>query len=163
MTTLKVLPMEEIKILKVIRVIGPNWNQFTGHLPYTRTLSKTYDYKNGDLLDANLLESIQKTYPNSTLVENRIILIEGELEERLKYIRGGSQKKFTINFFPYVDLPYERIHEMLGQEITSYLVDLTLRLNISEQNEKFQYIYESELCYIDFRQINDLVKTIQSV
>jgi hypothetical protein len=163
MKTLKVLPIEEIKILKVIRVIGPDWNNFTGHLPYTRTLSKTYDYKAGDLLDQNLLESIKKTYPNSLLVENRIILIEGELEERLRYIRGGSEKTFTINFFPYVDLPYERMHELLGKTMTSYLVDLKLRLDISEQNPKYQHIYDAELCYIDYRQIDDLVKTIQTV
>ena len=163
MTTLKVLQVEEIKILKIIRVIGPNWNRFIGHLPYTRTLSNTYDYKKGDLLDESLLESIKKTYPDSVLVENRIIFIEGELEERLRCIRGGSQKKITVNFFPYVDLPYERMHEILGKQMKSYLVDLTLRLDLSEQNEKFQYIYDSELCYINYLLIDELIKTIQAV
>lgn len=163
MTALKPLPVEEMKVFKVIRVVGPEWNWFTGYLPYTRTLSKSYDYKNGDLLDENLIAAIKKTYPNSSLVESRLIFLEGELEDRLKAIRGGSQKKFTVNFFPYIDYPYERMFELMGKEFTSYLFDFILRLDISEKNEKFNYIYDSDLCYIDFKIIDELVKTIQPI
>ena len=162
MPNFKPLPVDKMKVLKILRIVGPDWNWFTGYLPYLRTLSPTYDYKSGDLLDENLIEAIRKTYPASSLVENRLILFEGELEERLNAIRLGSQKKFTINFFPYIDYPYERMNELVGKEFKAYLFDFSLRLNISDQNEKYKYIYNSDLCYIDFREIDELVKTIQT-
>lgn len=163
MRTIRPLPIKEIKIFKVIRIVGPEWNQFIGYLPYTRTISKSYDHKNGDLVDESLITTIKKAYSNSSLVENRLILFDGELEDRLKAIRGVSQKKITINFFPYINYPYERICELMDRNFTSYLFDFTLRLDISEKSDKFNYIYDFDLCYIDYDKIDHLMETIQPI
>ena len=161
MKTLKLLPESEFKNLKIIRIVGPEWNSFTGYLPYQRILNEEYDYKQGDELDKNLLETIQKSFPNSNLSENRLIILEGDLEERLERLKYGSDKKFTVNFFPFIDIPIEQLPMHRGRSFNHYLMDFKLRLMISTQNEKYNNINESAICDIHYEKIDKLVETIK--
>lgn len=39
MKTIEFFPMNEFFVLKVIQIEGPEWNWFTGYLPYLRTFN----------------------------------------------------------------------------------------------------------------------------
>lgn len=161
MKTLKILPKSEFKNLKIIRVVGPEWNSFTGYLPYERTLKNEYDYEQGDELDKNLLEAIQKSFPNSNLLENRLIILEGDLEEQLNRLKSGSEKKLTVNFFPFIDIPIDQLLMHRGRSFNHYLIDFKLRLMISTQNEKYNNINDSVMCDVHYEKIDELIETIK--
>lgn len=163
MKTLKILPIEQIKALKLLKVIGPEWNRFTGFLPYLRDLTVHYNYKQGDDLDAVILESLKKDYPDSYLASNELMLYEGQLDQCLSTIRGGSRKNLEITFMPSIDIEsLSDITKIMTKTFTSYAIQLSLRLNMSEQNDKFANIYENMVCYLDTEQIDKLIDTLKS-
>ncbi|MFT3823923.1 MAG: hypothetical protein QM731_08380 [Chitinophagaceae bacterium] len=161
-TPIQLLPHEEFKVLKIIRIDGPEWNWFTGHLPYLRTFDpKTYDSMKGDLLDERILSTIQQNYPQATLRYNNDILFKGELEDNLKWIEGGTRKDITIQFFPLI--PYDIIAEFVGRDFFAYPFNFQLRLNLGSQNQKLEWIHDFFLCNLPHDKITELVKTIQPI
>ena len=160
MKRLKALSIDEMRVLKIIRVVGPDWNYFTGYLPYLRTLRKEYDINNGDYLDEHFIKTVKAAYPSSSLVESALLLFEGELEDRLNAIRGACTKDYSINFFPYINCPYEKLYELQSRIFTNYPTKFSLRLHIENNSDKIKHIHEYELCYIDYTKIDDIIKTI---
>lgn len=68
-TPIQLLPQDEFNVFKIIRIEGPEWNQFTGHLINLRTFNpKTYDSKKGDPLDEKINTDIQKNIHRPHLV-----------------------------------------------------------------------------------------------
>jgi len=101
MKTLELLPLNEFIVLKVIQIVGPEWNLFKGYLPYLRTYdSKKYNSYNGDFLDEIILNSLQQTLPQTKTVSTYEILFKGQLEEIMNIIKGVSLKDISIEFFP---------------------------------------------------------------
>lgn len=160
MNPFKFLPQHQHLNLKVISIEGPEWNGFTGYLAYARSLEETYDYVKGDELDIELLEVIQKSFPNSILSENCRIMLEGELDEGLENLRYGTIKTYTIVFIPQIDIPYEELRFHIGRSFTGYRMDFKMRLQINETNESYKYIPDSGICYINHEKLDNLITTI---
>lgn len=161
-TPIQLLPPEEFKVLKIIRIDGPEWNWFSGQLPYLRTFNpKMYDSKKGDLLDEKILLAIQQNYPHATLRLSNDILFKGELEDNLKGIEGSTRKDITIQFSPLI--PYDNIAEFVDRELFAYPFNFQLRLNIGSSIQKLEWIHDFFLCNLPYNKITELVKTIQPV
>jgi hypothetical protein len=161
-TPIHLLPPNEFKVLKIIRIDGPDWNWFTGHLPYIRKFDpKVYKSKEGDLLDKQILSAIQDIYPSSLLRYNNDILFTNELEDNLKAIEGGTRKEIIIQFFPL--LPYENLDRFIGRQLYAYPISFHLRLNFARQNDKVNLINDFFRCEIPFDKIENLVGTISAI
>lgn len=161
-TPIQLLPFEEFKVLKVIRIDGPEWNWFSGYLPYLRTFNpKTYDSKRGDLLDEKILSAIQENFPQAKVHYSNEILFKEELEDNLKRIEGGTRKDITFQFFPLI--PYDNIAEFVGREFFAYPFIFQLRINLGTSNQKLERIHEFFLCNLPYDKITQLVKTIRPV
>lgn len=159
---IQLLPAEEFKVLKIIRIDGPDWNRFTAHLPYIRTFNpEKYNSKKGDLLDEKILSSIKEIYPTSLLRYNIDILFKGELEDNLRYIERPTKKDIIIQFFPHID--YDQIRELEGREFSFYPLTFSLRIDISMDKENIQLINDFYRCDIPHAEINELVKTIRVI
>lgn len=80
MKTIEILPPEEFKVLKVIQIEGPQWNWFTGYIPYIRKFnSKEYNSEKDDIIDERLLLTLKQNYPNSFLRFSIDIFFKGQL------------------------------------------------------------------------------------
>lgn len=159
MTTLEFLPMNEFSVLKVIQIEVPDWNWFTGYLPYLRTFNtKIYDSKKGDFLDEKILETDKQNLPKSFLRFSEEILFKGQLEDRLRTLEGGSRKNVTIQFFPLI--PHEQVSTMLGRQFSVYPVRFDMRLLFKEGSEKKHNLLDFFLCNLSFDKIDDIVQTI---
>jgi hypothetical protein len=160
MKELELLPIEEISILKIIRVEGPEWNKFVGYLPYKRTFYPGYDQVNGDIVDEKLLNAIKGYFPNS-ISQYKLVLFKGELIEYLKTIRGNSSAKFTLKIWP--EIPYEIVHTKAGQTFHIYGIDLKFRVlfkpNKSSKGDLDQF-FSIEL---PFEELDEIAKTITAV
>lgn len=162
MTTIEFLPMNEFSVLKVIQIEGPEWNWFTGYLPYLRTFNhKVYDSQKGDYLDEKILETVKQTLPKSFLRFSEEILFKGQLDDRLRTLEGGSRKNVTIQFFPLI--PYEQAPTILGRQFAAYPIGFDMRLLFKEGSEKKHNILDFFLCNLPFDKIDDIVKTIKPI
>ncbi len=162
MTTIEFLPVDELKVLKVLQIVGPDWNKFTGYLPYLRTFNpKIYDHKNGDLLDQKILETMQHYFPNSRLRYNIEILFKGQLEDNLRTLEGGSRKKITLQFSP--DIPYEMLGKLAGQSFYAYPWEFEIRLLFNDSKERSELINGFYLCSLPFDNLDEIVKTIKPI
>lgn len=162
MKTIKLLPVDELKVLKVIQIEGPEWNRFTGYLPYTRIFNpKVYDNKAGDILDEKILSVIQHYFPKSFLRYNIEILFKEQLEDNLKTLEGGSRKKVTIQFSP--DIPYELLSKFSNRSFYAYPGEFEIRLLFNERSEKMEYINEFYLCSLPFDILDEIVKTVKPI
>lgn len=162
MTTMELLPMNEFYVLKIIQIEGPEWNWFTGYLPYLRVFyPKVYDSQNGDFLDEKILETVKQTLPKSYLRFSEKILFKGQLDDRLRTLEGGSRKIVTIQFFPLI--PYEQAPTMLGRQFTAYPVNFDMRLLFNEGNEKKHNILDFFICNLPYDKIDNIVQTIKPI
>ncbi len=159
MTTIEFLPTTDFKILKVIQIEGPEWNRFSGYLPYLRTFNpKQYDHKKGDILDEKILEALQHYFPNSFLRYNLEIVFKGQLEDNLNNIEGGSRKEITLQFSP--DIPYELVPQLVGKTLYAYPWKFEIRLLFSENNDRKNLINGFYICSLPYDKLDDIVKTI---
>lgn len=162
MTEIEFLSPEEFKVLKVIQIVGPDWNKFTGYLPYLRTFNtKVYDHKNGDIVDNKILEVLQNYFPKSFLRYNIEVLFKGQLENNLKTLEGGSRKKITLQFTP--DVSYDLLPKLVGRTFHAYPWEFEIRLLFNENNERSNLINGFYLCSIPFDKVDDIVKTIKPI
>lgn len=162
MTTIEILPVDELKVLKVIQIVGPDWNKFTGYLPYIRTFDPIiYDHKNSDLLDQKILEVIQLYFPDSRLQYNIEILFKGQLEDNLRTLEGGSRKKIILQFSP--NIPYEMFGKLKGQSFYAYPWEFEIRLLFNDSKERSELINGFYLCSLPFDKLDEIVKTIKPI
>lgn len=162
MTPIELLPMNEFSVLKVLQIEGPEWNWFTGYLPYLRNYNpNVYDSQKGDFLDEKILETVKETLPKSFLRYNEEILFKGQLENRLRTLEGGSRKNITIQFFPLI--PFEQAPTMQGRLFTAYPINFDIRLLFREGSEKKHNILDFFLCNLSFDKIDEIIKTIKPI
>lgn len=162
MKTIEFLPISDMRVLKVVQVIGQDWNSFTGYLPYLRIYNpEEYDHENGDLLDQEILNSIRHNYPKSFLRYNVDILFKDQLNDNLSFIDGGTKLKFKIQFTPQI--PFDLAPKLAGHTFYAYPKDFEVRMQFGEHNEKQQLINTFYLCSVPYEKIDSLIKTIESV
>jgi len=154
----QLLPNEKFRVLKVIRVDGPEWNKFTGFISYKRFLTPEYQSLTPDYVDDLIFETIKNIYPNPYLYVNKDILFEGEYEDILKSYQGGTSIDFTIRFSPTI--PYEMAAKLVGQEFFEYFPKFKFNLFLNPGNEKIKLIIDFVITYIPFDQIDDFNKKI---
>lgn len=121
---LSLLKPNDFKVLKVIQIEGPKHSWFTGYLPYLRNFTgdNGYNRSSSDLLDEKILDVIRQTLPDSFLKYSIDILWEGQLEENLQGIQGGSEKGLTIQFNPL--LPFDLAPQFVGKDFFAYPIRL---------------------------------------
>lgn len=159
MKTIEFLPAEEFRILKVIQIVGPEWNRFTGYLPYLRTFNpQKYNHDKGDILDEKILEAMQHYFPKSFLRYNIQVLFKGQLDDNLKTLEGGSRKEITLQFSP--DIPYDLLPKFANITFYAYPWEFQIRLLFGESNERKELINGFYLCSLPYDQLDDIVKTI---
>jgi hypothetical protein len=157
MKTLELLPLNEFKLLKVIQVVGPEWNLFKGYLPYIRS----YDPNNfeGDLLDEKILESLQQTLPQTKIVNTYKILFKGQLEEIKNTLKGACTKEICIELFPFI--PFEIASQFEGKTFTGYSLNLSIMLHWARNSDAQNNIQDVYICTIDHDKIDNFIKTIR--
>lgn len=162
METLHAVPIEQIRCLKIIRVIGLDWNPFIGHLPYLRSVKEGYDYRKSDILDDAIMERIKITYPNSILIASQLLLFTNQLERMLKSIEGGTMIPFHFIFTPQFDLDFQQILRVISAKTYyAYPFEFNLRLNLHPHSEKIQYIHHPGQCLLPYQEIEKLVETLE--
>lgn len=160
-TLIQFLSIEDFRVLKIIKIQGPEWNNFTGYIYYKRLLSKKYQSSTPDYIDDLIINSIKELYPGSTLVVNKDILFKGELEDILKGYTGGTSIDFTIRFTPQI--PYEKVFSLVGRKFHEYIPKFKLNLFLNEGNEKIHHISDFGIAYIPFEQIDDFNNRIKTI
>jgi len=156
------LPVEEFKVLKVIKVVGNEWNKFSGYLPYIRKFdSINYDSKIGDETDEKILTILRNSFPNSNLWINEEILFKGQLDNLLKSIEGGSRKLITIQFAPLIS--FNEAPGLAGQTFHAYPFGFDLRLQMGEDKEKMDLINDYFICNVPYKKIDEIIKTIKPI
>lgn len=158
--------VEDVRILRILRIAGPDWNRFTAYLPYTRSFERErFDnntgYDRGDVLDETLLAVIKQAYPRTDLYRNKLLLFKGDLENELQAIRGGVDKPSTIRLHPLFS--YTDIRELLGRTFPVRETELTLRVHLAPGHEKLEHIYSDFICSLHPDQLVGLWKTFQAV
>jgi hypothetical protein len=160
-TPIQLLNLNDLRVLKVIKVLGPDWNRFTGYLHYKRYLTKEYNSETTDILDELILAAIKDLFPDSRLWLNKNILFKGEYEDILERVKGGSSIELTIRFIPQI--PYDKIHELYGKDLSEYYERFKLNLMLGADSEKIQDIHKFAISYIPFEKIDEFSRLIKTI
>jgi len=160
-TPIQFLEINDFRVLKIIRIEGPEWNNFTGYFYYKRFFTKDYNSETNDLLDNLILKSIKELNPKSTLCVNKDVLFKGEFEDILKGYTGGTSIDLTIRFTPHI--PFDRIYEIAGKELYEYFPKFKLNLFLSENNEKLKHINNFAISYVPFDEIDNFGKLLKTI
>jgi hypothetical protein len=159
-TPIKLLSERAFRVLRVIRVDGPEWNRFTGFISYQRELTHNYQSGTPDYVDELIFETIKHIYPDAFLYVNKNILFDGEFDDILKSFQGGTSIDFTIRFSP--SIPYELVTNLVGQEFFEYYPKFKFNLFLNPDSEKIQHIIDYAIAYIPYPELEDFHKKINS-
>lgn len=166
---IEVLPFDKVKVLKIIRIHGPDWNRFTAYLPYLRTFDRDkFDrekgYDKGDTLDTELLFVVQQMHQGATLHRNSLILFTGQLEDELRRIRGGVDKPANVRFTPQVAYSNsDDIYKLAGKSFPIREIELRMRVLLSSDNERLSSVYSDFICPLPSEQLINLWEAVQAV
>ncbi len=158
---INILDKNDFKVIKVIKVIGPYWNLFTGYIIYCRPFTNSYNSETTDLLDVEILNGLKMQFPDSKLILSKSILFKGEFENIKRVYSCGHKIDFTINFMP--SITQEMLNEISGKELHSYSLELAMYLMIGSSDEKINEIQRFSIAYISFEQYNEFEKLVQTL
>lgn len=158
---INLLEQKDLKVLKVIRIVGPYWNLFTGYVLYRRPFSKTYNSDTSDLLDIEILNAIKKQFPDSNLVINKEIFFEEEYESIKKMYSNGHTFDFTITFLPLVS--HETLNELSKKRIYGYSQKFSISLMAGVNNEKVNDIQHFSMVSIPIEQYTEFEKLLKTL
>ena len=144
-TLIQFLDIDKFKVLRVVRVDGPDWNPFTGYVHYKRQFTKEYNSKTFDLLDNLIFDGIKQMYKNSVRYIDKDILFKGEYEDYLKIIKGGKSTKLTLRLTPQI--PHDRIWDLVDKELKEYHLPLQFEILLLGNDIRLNHI-------LDFGMIN---------
>jgi hypothetical protein len=162
MKQMKLLPLEDMKNLRVIEIQGNNYYWFLGYFAYLRDITPGYNTDAGDILDEQILKSFQSIYPDSHFRFSNNILFEGELDDNLKRVAGRIQKIITIQFCPI--LPFaSHPDEYLGKEFFAYPKQFQIRVADDSAIQSRQHLQDFYLCHIPHDLIKSLVESIYPI
>ena len=133
-TPIEVLKVDELRVLRVIRIEGPDWNHFTGYIHYKRILTPEYSAATIDLLDELIFNALKNLYSNSSRYYNVNIFFKGEYEDYLKTIRGATTLEFTIRLSP--EIRVANVWKLTGQRFTEYLPKFKCELYLDPDSDK---------------------------
>lgn len=158
-TTISILPIEEIRIIKQIMIISEysKKQEFSiGYILYERELSNTYNFKGtekeerdflyyleyprqntfpNDNLDEIILQAIRNTFPKSTL--RNYSLICNMDRDRITMLQSEAFKEVEITFTP--DFSRANISEFAGQNYDG--LRKTIKIYSDLTKERLQNIY----------------------
>ena len=162
MDEFKLLPEDKFRVLRIVKIIGPEWNYFTGYLPYLRKLiTGRYDQNSEDVLDKSILNVLQANYPGSRIWLVEPIYFENFAESVVNNFRGGSAISFVLQFYPLI--PFERRWEFENKTFSAYPISFQLRLQLIKGDSKIDYINNYLLCSLPVEDTDELVKTIEVI
>lgn len=157
---IELLPKEEIKILKVFQIRGPEWHPFIGYFSYLRDFNPPeYNYVEGDILDKSILNTLQSIYPQTKLYLNYQVFFKGHMEYYLKFFRQGILKKIKIQFEPII--PYDQLHSFLGKNLRTHLLSFNLYIVMGYKKDEEKLINDYFLCRIPHDMLDNIIKTIK--
>lgn len=146
------------EVFKSIRVVGNTPERFLGNFRYLRLYYNDYDYKNGDILDQKIFDSIKSFYPQSYWYINMLTLFDKQYDDCLTFTKGGTVKPITTYFYPLITLAEE-----IPVELKAYFLNLNLILHLSEGDSRIEYITDSIMVNIPNTDLQKLIKTIKPV
>lgn len=152
--TIKFLPKDQHKHLRVIRFHGKEYNKFTSFIFYLRD----FEYENLDNLDNAILEALNQ----NSIAEfqlNAKILFENQLDEIINRYRLEEVKDFTIQLSPIVT--DNLIKEMqFGREVYSYLKYFKVSFL---KGYNFMHFHNYYLAYLNIDELERLQETIKTL
>lgn len=155
---IKLLNINDRKYLRIIQIEGPEWNKFTGYLPYSRDIS----VGENDFLDDELLNSLKTLFPNSFLRSNSILFYENQLQQNLNTIIGGTDKNIEIQFSPKLD--FNNITPAIASRtFYAYPRNFNIRLLLNKGDQRIENINTFTLCMIEHKKLDDIIKTIKAI
>jgi hypothetical protein len=146
------------EVFKSIRIIGRFPEKFIGDFCYIRLFYKEYDYKNGDILDSQILRSLQSVFHEAHLQLNVLTLFDKQFEDCLKITKGGFTKSIVTYFYPIVN--YEND---IPENLKAYYLGLNLNLWISADDPRKEIIPDTLLVNLPFDDLLPLIRTIKQV
>lgn len=161
-TKIEWLPIEDWKVLKVIKVEdSSNWNYFSGYVYYLRTITPEYDEKTPDFIDQLILNAILEVFPTSRLEFNRNILFKDQLKDTLVRFNGNEDLNFKITFVPYI--PNNKIDQIRRMEIYVYTFEMNFFRTSLNDPDKIKFINTHVQAEIPFGKISDFNKAINYI
>lgn len=148
------------EVFKAIRIAGNVPDRFTGYFRYIRVYYKGYDYKKGDVLDQQILSSIQSIYPESSLSMNILMLLDKQYDDCLKITKGGTHKEVLTYFNPMVQYNYG---VEIPENIRAYYKSFNLMLWLNAKDKRLALVIDSLHVNIPQGDLKELIKTIKSV
>jgi hypothetical protein len=123
-----------------------------------------YDIKKGDILDAKILEAVQKSFIGAELVVNTPLMLDNQLNDLQDRMRGYTLQKVNLGIFPiieYDEIPSlkEKIFSAPNFNLNMYLAtDIT---NITT-NKQDPFIERLDV-YMDYKKVEDLAQTLHAI
>lgn len=146
------------EVFKSIRVIGHSPGRFIANFRYIRLYYKDYDYKSGDILDKQILESVKSIYPDSHLYLNVLTLFDKQYEDCLVITKGANSKTITTYFYPIINYLEE-----IPKNITGYHLGLKLNLLMNPDDITKENIFDTLLVNVHYEELQNLIKTIKPI
>jgi hypothetical protein len=159
---IKLLPSAEFKVLRIIKIVGNEWNPFIGYLPYLRDFEPLkYDSQNGDEVDEKMITVLRNCFPNSILWIREEILFNDQLQNTLNTLEGSTRKVITIQFAPLI--PFEEVPGLVGRTFYAYPFSFDVRLFLSENSTKKELINDYFICNLPYKNLDEIIMTIKPV
>jgi hypothetical protein len=161
--TIELLPHDQWGVLRLIAVIGPEWNRFMGYILYKRALGpsvydKTTQKPINDELDKAILDAVLERYPASTM-SSKLILWKGETEEISARYQGGTTKDLT--FLCYPDIGNLDPAQFVGKVFNSFNFTIAMRVLLGPGSERLQHIENFFSFYLPYDKVEQFNGQIQ--
>ena len=132
-TVRKNMPPE---VFWAIRIHSTFPDPYFGYLRYVRTLDRSYDYRNGDELDAALLRSVRTYFGKAEVAINQWMLIEEQVQRWLAQTAGRVAQTVRFRVHPHLDYAaYERYAD--EGSIKTYSVPLGMTFEFDPGDSRF--------------------------
>lgn len=151
---IKLLPVQNWKYLRIIKLSGKEWNPFTGFLSYYRE----YAFPEFDELDNAILESLKSFSIESEYFLNEEILLENQAENRLEKYESDLSEIVTIQINPKVNEELYKLAQV--QDVYYYPREFKVQIfkgfNYTGVNKYFH-------AYLENKNLEKLISTITPI
>ncbi|HMV08131.1 MAG TPA: hypothetical protein PK325_01110 [Cyclobacteriaceae bacterium] len=154
------LDLDRLRVLRVIRIDGPDWNSFTGYIHYRRHFTKDYNCKTLDLLDDLIFEGVKQMYKSSTRYIDKDILFKGEYEDYLRIIQGGKMIELTLKLTPQI--PHDKIWDLVGREFTEYHLTFPFNLQLLGEDKRLNHVLNFGAVTFPFDSIENIPRILRT-
>jgi len=150
------------EVFKAVRFRNEYPERFSGHLIYLRDFYPEYSLTEGDVLDERILGAIRNLFENANTVYSQLLLTDQQLENCLKWTRGGEQKDITFCFLPETDQSTYLDLDSKGT-LKYYCLPLRATFLFNKSDPKLELVPDEIVVHVPLNDLESRIGTIKYV